>query len=78
LRNLASCSPFTGLRGSRRKPDFFADCRPVDALHDQFKIEGELHLANDEYRWVAVFHTDQVTAIDLAFDGIARAFHEGL
>jgi hypothetical protein len=61
---------------ARCKPNLIACCCPVDALQNQFKVEGKLHLANDEYRRITVPQAQDVTTIDLAFDQKAKVLHE--
>ena len=61
---------------ARRQPDLVAGRGPIDRLQDEFEIEGELHLADDDERRLAVPQRDQVAAADLAFDGKPEVLEE--
>src|SRR5688500_4299127 len=60
------------------KSDFVANSGPINALHAQLQIEGQLHFASDQHGRITVPDAYQITAIDLTFDGTTSAFHQGL
>jgi hypothetical protein len=64
------------VRQPRRQPDLVAGAGAVNALKDEFEIEGEFQLADHHDRRIVGAKGDKVAAADFSFDGEAKAFEK--
>ena len=66
-------------RRTNREPDFIASRCAVDPLEDEFEVEAELELTDDDERRLARAQRDQIAAADFAFhvesEPFEKAFH---
>ena len=66
-------------RRTNREPDFIASRCAVDPLEDEFEVEAELELTDDDERRLARAQCDQIAAADFAFhvesEPFEKAFH---
>jgi hypothetical protein len=63
-------------RRTDREPDFVASRCAVDPLEDEFEVEAELELADDDERWLVRPQRDQIAAADFTFDVESEAFEK--
>ena len=69
-------APISPARGSSCEPHLIAHCRSVDRLQDKFEVEAELHLSNNNKRWVKALKRDHVTAANFALYGEPKALEK--
>src|SRR2546423_15515230 len=69
-------------RGADGKPDFIAGRRPIDPLKNEFKIEAELQLADDDNGRLIAAERHEIATADLALhvetEGLEEALHGGV
>ena len=58
------------------QPDLVAGRGAIDRLQDEFEVEAELHLADDDQGHPVTAERDEVAAPDFAFDGEAEIFEK--
>src|SRR3954452_456664 len=63
-------------RHLRGNPDLVAGRCTIDRLKDQLEIEGQLELADHDYRRIAGAEAHEIAAADLALDREAELFEE--
>ena len=72
---LAAATPS---RGAYRQPDLVAGGRPVDGLQHEIEREGELQLADDHDRRLALSQRHEIAIANLALDLEAELLEEAL
>jgi hypothetical protein len=63
-------------RDAGGQPNLIAGGGPIDRLQNEFEIEAEFHLADDNERYSITSERDEIAASDLAFDGEAETFEK--
>jgi hypothetical protein len=65
-------------RYSSRKPHFVAGGGAIDRLKDEFEIETELQLTDDDERRLIAMKSEKIATADFPFDREAKALQKSL
>jgi hypothetical protein len=65
-------------RDTHGKPDLIAGRTAIDALQNEFEVEAELQLTNNDERRFFAASGNEIAAADFAFDVEAKSLEEAL